>query len=64
METARHRLDVYEQQTRPLADFYRDAGVLLEIDGTGEPDEVAQRMVTTLDARLGLAGVVDRGGSR
>ena len=28
METARHRLDVYEQQTRPLADFYRETGAV------------------------------------
>ncbi len=49
METARHRLDVYEQQTRPLADYYRETSAVLDIDGTGEPDEVADRVSGALD---------------
>jgi adenylate kinase len=52
METARHRLDVYEQQTRPLADFYRETGAALEVDGTGDPDEVADRISAVLDSDL------------
>lgn len=31
--TMRHRLDVFEAQTRPLLDFYRDLGILITIDG-------------------------------
>jgi adenylate kinase len=64
METARHRLDVYEQQTRPLSDFYRSERLLLEVDGSGEPDEVAKRLTDALYARHGLAGAVDTGGVR
>jgi adenylate kinase len=52
METARHRLDVYEQQTRPVADYYRDRSAVLEVDGAGEPDEVADRICAVLDTRL------------
>jgi adenylate kinase len=52
METARHRLDVYEQQTRPLADYYRQSSVLLDVDGTGEPHEVADRISAALDSRF------------
>jgi len=52
METARHRLDVYDQQTQPLADFYGAAGVLLEVDGTGEPNEVADHISSVLDSAL------------
>lgn len=52
METARHRLDVYEQQTRPVADYYRDTSAVLEIDGAGEPDEVADRICAVLGSRL------------
>jgi len=50
METARHRLDVYEQQTRPLADHYRETSAVLEVDGAGEPDEVADRISSALDS--------------
>jgi adenylate kinase len=52
METARHRLDVYEQQTRPVADYYRDTSAVFEVDGAGEPDEVADRIYAALDTRF------------
>ena len=48
-DTIRHRLAVYEESTRPLLDFYRDRGVLLEIDGTGDVDEVTRRIRDALD---------------
>jgi adenylate kinase len=52
METARHRLDVYEQQTRPLAAYYRDRSTVLEIDGTGEPRDVADRICSALQTAI------------
>ncbi len=33
-ETVRHRIDVYQEQTAPLIAYYRDKGLLVEIDGT------------------------------
>ena len=48
-DTIRHRLAVYAQNTKPLLDFYRDRGVLLEIDGTGEIDDVTRRVRDALD---------------
>jgi adenylate kinase len=60
METARHRLDVYEQQTRPIAEYYRTEGLLLEVDGLGDPDVVFSRLVDALD----LLSVLDPGGVR
>jgi adenylate kinase len=60
METARHRLDVYEQQTRPIAEYYRTKGLLLEVDGLGDPDVVFSRLVDALD----LLSVLDAGGVR
>jgi adenylate kinase len=48
-DTIRHRLAVYAENTRPLLDFYRDRGVLLEIDGTGEIDDVTRRVRDALD---------------
>ncbi len=32
--TVRHRLDVYAEQTMPLIDYYRQRGLLHEVDGT------------------------------
>ncbi len=40
------RLDVYEAQTRPLLDHYRDD--LAEIDGVGAPEEIARRLRSAL----------------
>ncbi len=33
-ETVKKRLDVYHQQTQPLIDYYKNAEVLAEVDGT------------------------------
>jgi len=41
-EVVRERLTVYRRQTEPLVDYYRERGVLEEIDGTGTPEEVFQ----------------------
>lgn len=38
------RLEVYEQQTRPLIDHYAAQGLLRSIEGEGELDAVFQRM--------------------
>jgi adenylate kinase len=32
-ETHRHRIEVYRKQTTPLIDFYRDAELLIEVNG-------------------------------
>lgn len=50
--TIRNRLTVYAESTRPLLDFYRERGVLHEIDGTGEVDEVTARIREILDPLL------------
>ena len=39
-ETVRARLATYDEQTRPLIDYYKAAGVLRTVDGTGEPEEI------------------------
>jgi len=48
-ESIRTRLVAYHGQTAPLIDFYRAKGNLIDIEGTGTPDEVAGRM----DAAVG-----------
>lgn len=43
-ETVAARLKAYADQTAPVAEFYRAAGLLREVDGTGALDEVAARI--------------------
>ena len=39
-DTVRKRLATFDEQTRPLIDYYRAAGVLQTVDGTREPEEI------------------------
>jgi len=39
-DTVRERLRVYEENTEPVVEHYRDEGVLVEVDGEGTPDDV------------------------
>ena len=39
-ETVRNRLDVYEQATAPLIEYYRGSDLLVEVDGDRPVDEV------------------------
>jgi adenylate kinase len=49
-ETIRVRLQVYAEQTEPLLEVYRSRGLLVEVDGLGEVDEVSERVFAALDA--------------
>ena len=44
----RERLDVYEKQTAPLTDIYRERGLLVRVDGMGDIDEVSGRIKEAL----------------
>lgn len=48
--TIRHRMDVYLADTKPLLDHYHHQGLLVEVDGNGTVDEVAQRIFDALDS--------------
>ena len=48
VETIRHRLEVYEQQTQPLISYYADEGTLLGIDATGPVEDVTERALLAL----------------
>jgi adenylate kinase len=48
--TIRVRLQVYAEQTEPLLEVYRSRGLLVEVDGLGEVDEVSERVFAALDA--------------
>lgn len=47
-ETIRNRLQVYEEQTAPLVDYYRERGLLETVDAEGAVDEVQLRLRKTL----------------
>lgn len=44
-ETVLHRISVYYDHTSPLIDFYRQAGTLVEIDGTQEIEQVTNDLL-------------------
>jgi adenylate kinase len=47
-ETVRARLDVYDTQTLPLVDYYRQRGILREIDGVGKVEDIQNSMIEAL----------------
>lgn len=47
-EVIRRRQEVYTEQTEPLIEVYRDRGLLIEVDGLGEIDEVTDRVFAAL----------------
>jgi len=47
-EVIRHRQDVYDQETAALVPIYRERGLLREVDGIGDIDEISQRIDTAL----------------
>ena len=51
-----HRQDVYREQTQPLIEIYSERGMVVEIDGLGQVDEVTHRILNALTER-GLSPV-------
>lgn len=58
-EAIRHRQEVYVRETSPLIDVYRSRGLLVEVDGLGDMDEVAARIKSAL-ASKGILPVAER----
>jgi adenylate kinase len=50
-EAITRRLDLYERQTAPLIDWYKESGQLVEVNGTGSTDAVTKRCVKAIDER-------------
>ncbi|MDP3967703.1 MAG: adenylate kinase [Nocardioides sp.] len=48
-DVIRHRQEVYAEQTAPLVEVYGDRGLVREVDGMGEVDEVSERIFAVLD---------------
>ena len=47
-ETVKTRLDAYHSQTMPLFDYYKNKGLLVEVDGTKDVSEVTADIVKIL----------------
>lgn len=50
-EAIRHRQDVFARETTPLIPVYREKGLLIEVDGLGEIDDVSARIADALADR-------------
>ena len=48
-EAIERRLNLYEVETAPLLDWYKQRELLIEINGTGSPDAVTRRVVGAID---------------
>lgn len=49
-ETVAHRIEVYYLQTSPLIEYYREAGTLVQIDGTQTIDKVTEELLKVAKA--------------
>jgi adenylate kinase len=52
-EAIEQRLALYDEETRPLLEYYRQSGRLHEVDGTGDPMDVFSRII----GLLGVTGI-------
>jgi adenylate kinase len=49
-EAIDRRLELYEEQTVPIIDYYRKRGILAQVDGVGDGDDVFERLVKVVEA--------------
>ena len=47
-ETIRKRLSLYHSQTEPLKSYYESKGILRIVDGLGSPDDVFERIASSI----------------
>jgi len=47
--TVRNRLNVYREETQPLEDYYEGRDMLVRVDGTGDIEDVYDRITGVLD---------------
>lgn len=48
LEVAKRRLEVYQEKTAPVSDYYRQQGLLMQIDGVGTIEEIRDRVISQL----------------
>ena len=47
-EIIRNRQNIYWEQTSPILDFYRSKGLLKDVDGLGDIEEITDRILNVL----------------
>jgi adenylate kinase len=52
-ESIRRRLALYESETKPLVDFYRDRSLLVTVDGLGSEEKVECALLEAIASRFG-----------
>jgi len=55
-DTIFERLKVYHSKTEPVIGFYRERGLLAEVDGIGDVDEIARQVDRALHLRQSAQG--------
>jgi adenylate kinase len=50
-EVIRHRLEVFAETTSPLIEYYRNRGILVEVDGSQSADAITAEIQARLPAR-------------
>jgi adenylate kinase len=54
VDVIKKRIEVYNQQTRPLLDYYRKQGKLIDIHGMGTIEDVFVKIAKAIDGYLGV----------
>ncbi|MCR4311671.1 MAG: nucleoside monophosphate kinase [Candidatus Uhrbacteria bacterium] len=52
-EAMRRRLEIYEEETKPIIEKYRAIGLVRDVDGTGTIEEVADRIFNVCSTKGG-----------
>jgi adenylate kinase len=60
-EAIERRLALYDRQTTPLLEWYQNHGLLESIAGTGAPESVTRRAISTIEERRRHRGGAYRG---
>jgi adenylate kinase len=50
-ETIKRRLDVYDAQTAPLIDYYKERRILKSVPGVGNIDEIFKNVCAVLESK-------------
>jgi adenylate kinase len=51
-EAIDRRLELYDQETVPIIDYYRERGLLSVVDGVGDGDDVFDRIVKVVEEHV------------